>query len=135
MNSKEETKNHSDSIRNGNENDYKREGHSKRMNKESTQYIRESVTNDHVSGINFQKRNPEKRLDKEKQDSNNVRTRRIKYRLHFKINKESKEDLLRTEKEKIIRKQRKVRSCNRTYIENNSFVITNINSTRETRDH
>ena len=53
MNLGKETKNHLSQIRNKSKNDHKRKGHFKRMNKESIQYTRESVTNDHVNEINF----------------------------------------------------------------------------------
>ena len=51
------------------------------------------------------------------------------------MNKESKRDLLRVGKEKITRKQKKVRSRNRTYTENDFFVVTNINSVRKIKDY
>ena len=44
------------------------------MNKELIQYIRESVTNDYMSEINFQRYNLEKKLNKEKQSPNDIRT-------------------------------------------------------------
>ena len=74
MNSEEETKNHLDQIRNRNKNDHKREDYSREMNERSIQYIRESVTNDHINKINFQRHNLEKELNEKKQDSNDVRT-------------------------------------------------------------
>ena len=74
MSLEERTKNHLDQIRNRNKNGYKREDHLKRMNKRSTQYTRESVTNDHINKTNLQRHNLKERLDEEKQDSNDVRT-------------------------------------------------------------
>ena len=53
MSSKEETKNHSSQVRNRSKDGHKREGHFKRMNERSTQYIRGSVTDDHISKINL----------------------------------------------------------------------------------
>ena len=43
------------------------------MNEETVQYLGELVINDYVSEIDLQRYNPEKRLDKEKQSSNDVR--------------------------------------------------------------
>ena len=53
MNSEKEIKNHSNQIRNGNKNDYKRKGHLEKMNKEPIQYTRKSITNDHVNKISL----------------------------------------------------------------------------------
>ena len=66
MNLKKRTKNYLDQIRNRNKNDYKREGHLKEMNEESTQYTRRSITNDHINKINYQRYNLKKKLNKEK---------------------------------------------------------------------
>ena len=66
MNLKEETKNYSDQVRNRNKNGYKRKDYSKKINKRSIQYTRESTTDDHISKINLQRHNPKERLNREK---------------------------------------------------------------------
>ena len=53
MNLEERTKNCFDQIRNRSKNDYKRESHFKKINKRLIQYIRELVTNDHISETNL----------------------------------------------------------------------------------
>ena len=47
------------------------------MNKRTTQYSRETVMNDYLSEINISRDNLKKRLNKEKQDSNDLRTRQL----------------------------------------------------------
>ena len=74
MNLKEEIKNHFNQIRNRNKNGHKRKDYSKKINKESTQYIKESVMNDYTNKINLQRHNLKEELNKEKQNSNDVRT-------------------------------------------------------------
>ena len=43
------------------------------------------------------------------------------------MNKENRENFLEVKEEKIIEKQKKVRSRNRTYTRNNSFISVNTN--------
>ena len=66
MNSKEETKDYLDQIRNKNKNDYKRKNYFKKINKESTQYIRRLITDDHISKTNLQRYNSGERLNEKK---------------------------------------------------------------------
>ena len=51
------------------------------------------------------------------------------------MNERDRGDLLRTERKEIIKKQKGVRSRNRTYVKNNFLVLTNTYVTRETRNY
>ena len=51
------------------------------------------------------------------------------------MNKESKRNFLEIKKEKITRKQKRIRLRNRTYIRNDFLVVTNTNPIREIRDY
>ena len=53
MNSKKETKDYLNQIRNKNKNDYKRKNYFKKINKEPTQYIRRLIIDDHISKTNL----------------------------------------------------------------------------------
>ena len=42
------------------------------------------------------------------------------------MNKRDKENLLETREKEITKKQKRIRSCNKTYVRNNFFVLINI---------
>ena len=66
MNPEKETKDHSGQIRNRDKNDHKWESHSERMDEGPVQYVRKTVTDDHVNETDLQRHNSGKRLDGEK---------------------------------------------------------------------
>ena len=51
------------------------------------------------------------------------------------MNKRNRENLLETRRERIVEKQREIRSRDKTHIGDNFLVFTNIHAIRETRNY
>ena len=51
------------------------------------------------------------------------------------MNERGKENLSGIRKKEIVKKQKRIRSCNRTHVRNDLFIFVDIYITEEIRDH
>ena len=51
------------------------------------------------------------------------------------MNERGRENLLEVRQERTVEKQERIRLRNKTYVENNSFIFTNIHVIRRTRNY